>query len=74
MEVSNLRPAWRFGHISDKQKVHTGEGSKKKMLLFYERSPIVYENKENNDEMADEKSDIYGKVGPIFQKIASLDG
>ncbi len=44
------------------------------MLIYYEQSRYVYENKENYDKMPDEMSDIYGKMKPILQKIASLEG
>jgi hypothetical protein len=60
MQVSNPRPAWRFRHISNKQKVHTGKSPEIKMLVYDVRSCYVYENKENYDKMPDEISDIYG--------------
>jgi hypothetical protein len=58
MEGSNLRPARQFRHISNKQKVHTGKGPEKKMLIYDVQSRYVYENKENYDKMPDGISDI----------------
>jgi len=73
MEASNLRPAWRFRDISNKQKIHTGEGPEKKMLVFYVGSRYVYENKEKYDKMSGKKSDINAQLKPILQKIAQLE-
>ncbi len=74
MEGSNLGPSWRFGHHLNKQKVTNRAWPRKEMLIYYEQSRYVYENKENYDKMPDEMSDIYGKMKPILQKIASLEG
>jgi hypothetical protein len=74
LEASNLRPAWRFRHISNKQKIHTGKGSEKKMLVFYVGSRYVYENKQNYDKMPGKNSDMNAQLKPILQKIAGLKG
>ena len=73
-EGSNLRPLWRILRISNKHKVTHGDQSTKKMLLSDIGSGNVYENKGNGDKMSDEKSDIFGNVRRILQKIADLEG
>jgi hypothetical protein len=44
------------------------------MLIYDERSRYVYENKQNNDIMPDEMSDIHGKVTRTLQQIADFQG
>jgi hypothetical protein len=71
---SNLRPLWQIRHALNRQEVTRGGGPIKKMLLNYDRSRNVHENKQNHDKMPDEKSDIYCKVRRILQKTAHLEG
>ncbi len=74
MEASNLRPVWRFGHHLNKQKITNEAGPRKKMLIYYDQSRYVYENKENYDRMSGKMSGIYGKVTLILQNIADVQG
>ena len=74
MKVSNLRPAWRFRHISNKQKVHTGKNPEIKMLVYDVRSRYVYENKENHDIITEKISDRNAQLKLILQKIAQSEG
>ena len=49
-----------------------GGTRRKKMLKKYERSPNVYENKQNSDKMPGKKSDIYVEPTRVLQKTAAL--
>ncbi|MGD0223785.1 MAG: hypothetical protein ABSF71_15755 [Terriglobia bacterium] len=73
-KASNLRPLRQIRHAFDNPKVTRGDGLEIKVLMYDVRSRNVYENKQNNDKIPDEKSDIYGKVTRILQKIAHLEG
>jgi hypothetical protein len=44
------------------------------MLIYYDQSRNVCENKRNMDKMAGEKSDIYGNSTWILQKSSGFDG
>ena len=73
-EGSKFRPLWRIRRTFNKQKVTHGDQSTKKMLPSDVRSRNVYENKGNVDKMSDEKSDIFGNVRRILQKITDSEG
>src|SRR5208282_684140 len=69
-EGSNLRPLWRIRHALNRQEVKFGGWPTKKMLINAVRSRYVYENKENNDRMSDELSDIYVDMTCVRQEFA----
>jgi hypothetical protein len=73
-EGSIFRPLWRFCHALNKQEVTYWDQPIKKMLINDVRSRKLYENKQNNDKMSDEMSDIYGNLTWILQKSADLEG
>ena len=50
-----------------------GAANEKKMLLNYVGSRNVYENKGSHDKLSLEKSDIFGNMRRIFQKISDLE-
>ena len=65
-------PLLAVAYILHKQRLTSGTGPRKKMLVYDVGSGNVYENKGSIDKMPDEKSDILGNVKPILQKISHL--
>ena len=43
------------------------------MLIYYEGSRYVYENKQNMDKMTAEMSDIYGNLTRILQNFPAFE-
>jgi len=73
-EASGLHPSWRLRHTLNPQKESTyRDGPNKKMLINDVGSRNVYENKGNEDNMADEKSAICAWLKPILQEITAYD-
>jgi hypothetical protein len=72
-EASGLHPSWRFCHTlkpTNSQNLAVEWAEK----IYYVQSRNVYENKQNKDNMTEEKSDIYGNMTRILQKIRTWEG
>src|SRR5208283_4197235 len=69
MEDSHLRRLWRLTNMLAKIKDGALHGKNKKYNV---RSRNVYENKQNSDNMPDEKPDISAESAEFLQKNAAL--